>query len=122
MCVNTRDVSEQEDEVLTEGEEYEEEPVEVKLLRSVIGSSSRPKIEVPTYDGFLNAKELVDWIKYFDYDELDEEKKVKFVVTGLQGYATLWWMGVQEESKSKNKQKIKSWDKMVEKLKGKFLP
>jgi hypothetical protein len=43
-------------------------------------------------------------------------------VTKLKGHATLWWDGVQEEMRKKNKKKIKSWDRMVEKLRGKFLP
>jgi hypothetical protein len=41
---------------------------------------SRPKMEVPTYEGNLNVDELLDWInamyKYFDYEEVEEEKKV----------------------------------------------
>ena len=64
----------------------------------VIGASMRPKPEVPTYNGDLDANELLDWInemeKFFDYDEIDEEKKVKFAITRLKGHATLWWNGV----------------------------
>ena len=58
---------------------------------------------------------ISDLDKYFEYDEVDEENKVKFVVTKLQGHVALWWDGVQEDRKRKNKQKIKSWDIMVEK-------
>jgi hypothetical protein len=39
----------------------------------------------------------------------------------MKGHALLWWDGVQEERKKK-KQPIKSWDRMVAKLKGKLLP
>jgi hypothetical protein len=28
--------------------------------------------------------------KYFDYEEIDDEKKVKHVVTRLKGHASLW--------------------------------
>jgi hypothetical protein len=38
-----------------------------------------------------------DMEKLFEYDEMDDEKKVKFVVTKLKGNATLWWDGVQVE-------------------------
>ena len=60
--------------------------------------------------------------KHFDYDEVPEEKKVKFVVTKMKGHALLWWDGVQVERKRNNKQPIRNWDRMVAKLKGIFLP
>jgi hypothetical protein len=45
------------------------------------------------YEGNLDAEELLDWIrsmdKYFDYEDVDKEKKVKHVVTRLKGHATL---------------------------------
>jgi hypothetical protein len=38
----------------------------------------RAKIEVPMYEGNLDVEELLDWIrsmdKYFDYEDVDEEK------------------------------------------------
>jgi hypothetical protein len=29
--------------------------------------------------------------KYLDYQDFDEDKKVKCVVTRLKGHETLWW-------------------------------
>jgi hypothetical protein len=29
--------------------------------------------------------------KYFDYEELDEEKKVRHVFTMLKWHAAMWW-------------------------------
>ena len=53
---------------------------------------------MPTYQGAFDANELLDWInemdKLFDYDETDDERKVKFTVTRLKGHASLWWNGV----------------------------
>jgi hypothetical protein len=87
---------------------------------------TREKMEVPMYEGNLNVEELLDWIssldKYFDYEEIDDEKKVKHVVTRLKGHATLWWDELQADRRSKGKSKIKSWDRMVAKLKDKFIP
>jgi len=60
--------------------------------------------------------------KFFDYEEIEEGKKVKFAVTKLKGHATLCWDGVQEERRRLGKQPIKNWNKMVAKLKGKFFP
>jgi hypothetical protein len=56
------------------------------------------------------------------FEDVDEEKKVKQEVTMLKGHATLWWDELQAERRSKGKQRIKSWDKMVAKLKAKFIP
>lgn len=64
----------------------------VRLLKMVVATSSRPRSEVSTYDGNLNVEELIDWIntldKYFDYEEVNEAKKVKFGVTKLRGHAS----------------------------------
>ena len=70
------------------------------MLKQVLGSTSRPKPDVSNYSGSLNLEELVDWINYmenfFDYEEMNDEKKVKFTVKKLKGHAYLWWDGVQE--------------------------
>jgi hypothetical protein len=54
------------------------------------------------YEGNLDAKELLDWIrsmdKHFDNEDVDEERKVKQVVTRLKGHATLWWDELQNGS------------------------
>ena len=60
--------------------------------------------------------------KYFDYEDVDEEKRVRHVVTKLKGHATLWWDELQAKRRSKGKQKINNWDRMVAKLKEKFMP
>ena len=59
---------------------------------------------------------------FFDYEEMDEGKRVKFAIKKLKGHATLWWDGVQAERRRVGKQPIKNWNRMVAKLRGKFLP
>jgi hypothetical protein len=59
---------------------------------------------------------------YFDYEDVEEEKKVKHVVTRLKGHATLWWDELQADRRCRGKQKIKSWDRMIVKMKEKFIP
>ena len=51
-----------------------------------------------------------------------QDKKVKFAVTRLKGHSLLWWDGVQEERRRQHKQPIKSWIRMIVKMKDKFLP
>ena len=53
---------------------------------------------------------------------MDEGKRVKFSITKLKGHAMLWWDGVQAERRRLGKQPIKNCNRMVEKLRGKFLP
>ena len=63
------DISEPETE---EAEENVEIPPDMRLLRNVLGSAVKPRIEVSSYAGGLNPEELVDWInemnKCFDYE------------------------------------------------------
>ena len=85
----------------------------------MIGAIMRPKPEVPTYQGGLDTNELLDWInemdKLFNYEEMEEERKVIFAVTRLKGHASLWWNGVQTKRRNQGKVPIKNWDKMVAK-------
>ena len=41
--------------------------------------------------------------KYFNYEDVDEEKKVKHDVTRLKGHVTLWWDELQAQRRSKGK-------------------
>eukprot|EP00253_Pinus_taeda_P003119 PITA_03119 len=123
--IDDGDVSEPEAEA-TEEEAVEISP-EMKLFQSVMKSTARPWNQlVPVYQEGLNPEELIDWINnmenFFDYEKLEDEKKVKFVVTKLKGHAALWWDGVQVERRRLGKQPIKNWSRMVVKLKGKFFP
>jgi len=103
------DDCEEENVAMTDGSD--EEGPEIKLLRSVLLASSKPRLELSNYDGSLSTKPLLDWIseldKYFEYEEIDEDKKIKFVVTNLKGRATLWWDSVQVERRRLNKPFIK---------------
>jgi hypothetical protein len=60
--------------------------------------------------------------KYFNYEDVEEEKKVRHVVTRLKGHARLWWDELQADRRIKVKQNIKSWDRMVANIKEKFIP
>ena len=60
--------------------------------------------------------------KYFEYDEVEEDKRVRLDVTRLKGHASLWWESVQEERRRKNKPLIKRWDRMIAKMRANFLP
>jgi hypothetical protein len=78
------------------------------------------------YEGNLDVEELLDWFrvldKYFDYEDINEYKKVKHVVTRLKGHVALWWDELQADRHCKGKQRIKIWNRMVAKMKSKFIP
>jgi hypothetical protein len=117
---DTGDVSE------AEGEAHDVEDVSQDHLIKVVSKiGARVRIEVPMYEGNLEVEELLDWVrvmdKYFDYEDIEEDKMVKHAVTRLKGHATLWWDELQAEHKRNGKKKIKNWDRMVAKLKAKFI-
>jgi hypothetical protein len=119
--------SEREDEARHEREEVTAEDAEnERLIRAVARMSAREKMDIPVYEGNLDVEEIIDWIRaldaYFDYEYVEEEKKVKHVVTRLKGHATLWWDELQADRRCKGKQKIKIWDRMITKMKAKFIP
>ena len=70
------DYSDEEATKTTDG--FEGEGLELRLLRSVLLSSTKPKHELSTYDGNLSAEVLLDWLselnKYFDFEEINEDK------------------------------------------------
>jgi hypothetical protein len=103
------DVSEAEMEEVEVEEVVVEDAAEERLLRAVVKLGARAKIDIPMYEGSLDTEELLDWIramdKYFDYEDVEEEKKVKHVVTRLKGHATLWWDELQADRRSKGKKK-----------------
>jgi hypothetical protein len=120
------DISEAESEEMEVEGAAEEDTAEECLLKVVARMGAREKMEIPMYEGNLDVEELLDWIraldKYFDYEDIKDENKVKHVVTKLKGHAMLWWDELQADRRSKGKQKIKNWDRMVAKLKAKFIP
>jgi hypothetical protein len=121
------DISEAESEEEVEDEENVVEDVaQDRLIKVVSKIGARARIEVPMYEGNLEVEELLDWVramdKYFDYEDIEEDKMVKHAVTRLKGHATLWWDELQAERRRNGKKKIKNWDRMVAKLKAKFIP
>jgi hypothetical protein len=126
--VDARDISEadNENEVGHEEEVAVEDDANEHLFRVVARIGAKEKMDILVYEGNLDVEELLDWIrtldKYFDYEDVEEDKKVKHAITRLKGHATLWWDELQADRCCKGKQQIKSWDRMVAKMKSKFIP
>jgi hypothetical protein len=123
------DISESEDESDV-GHEEEEIPVEdvanEHLIKAIARMSSKTKMDILAYEGSLDAEELLDWIRaldtYFDYEDIEDDKKVRHAVTRLKGHASLWSDELQADRRCQVKHNIKSWDRMIAKMKAKFIP
>jgi hypothetical protein len=127
--VSAGDLSDSESEIEAEHEREEvaaKDAANERLIRAIARMGARAKMDILVYEGNLDAEELLDWIRaldtYFDYEDVEEDKKVKHVVTRLKGHAALWWDELQADRRCKGKQKIKSWDIMIAKMKAKFIP
>lgn len=130
--VEMGDVSEPKEEEGEEENRREEEQIDpeeqrtIRLLKVVKGESYKTKVDLPMYGGSLNDEELLDFIvvmdTYFDSVDVSDEQKVKVEKTKLKVNALLWWDYEQVQRRKKGKSRIASWDRMVAKLKGKFLP
>jgi hypothetical protein len=100
--VNVGDIREDESENEVENEEVAvEDAAEERLFKAVAMIGAREKMDIPMYEGSLDVEELLDWIraldKYFDYEDVEEDKKVKHAITRLKGNATLWWDELQAD-------------------------
>jgi hypothetical protein len=126
--VSAGDLSDSDSEVEVEREEevVAEDAANERLIKTITRMGAKAKMDIPVYEGNLDAEDLLDWIRsldtYFDYKYVEEDKKVKHVVMHLKGHATLWWDELQDDRRCKDKQKIKSWDRMIAKMKAKFIP
>jgi hypothetical protein len=95
--VSVGDLSDSESEIEAEHEEEvaTEDASNECLIKDIARMGARAKMGIPFYEGNLDADELLDWIRaldtYFDYEDVEEDKKVKHVVTRLKGHAALWW-------------------------------
>ena len=78
------------------------------------------------YDGKLDTNVVLDWIfdmeKLFEYENTLDNRKVKIAVTRLKSHASLWWEHLKTDRQRRRKEKIRTWLKMVNKVKNKFLP
>jgi hypothetical protein len=89
------DLSDSESEVEAEREEEvaAEDASNERLIRAIARMGAREKMDIPVYEGNLDAEELLDWIRaldtYFDYEDVEEDKKVKHAVTRLKGTCSI---------------------------------
>jgi hypothetical protein len=88
--VSARYLSDSESEIEVEHEEEvaSEDAANEHLIRAISRMGARVKMDIAIYEGNLDAEELLDWIRaldtYFDYEYVEEDKKVKHDITILK--------------------------------------
>jgi hypothetical protein len=81
------DLSDSESEVEAEREEEvaAEDAANECLIKATARMGAKAKMDIPFYEGDLDAEELLDWIRaldtYFDYEDIEEDKKLRHAVT-----------------------------------------
>lgn len=124
--VHLDDVSDDEEVVPNPNPEPEIKQDEDRLPKVFSRENSRPTIEVSFYNGRLETNVVLDWIseidKFFEYESTPKNKMVKIVVIKLKRHASLWWDHFQTERHKRGKENIKTWEKMIGKMKKKLLP
>lgn len=123
--MHLEDVSDDEVAAPNHNLEPEEDQDKESLLRVFFRENSKPIVEVVPYDGKLDTNIVLDWIfdmeKFFEYENTLDNRKMKIAVTRMKGHASLWWEHLQTDRQRRGKEKIRTWPKMVNKVKKKFL-
>ncbi|XP_059064560.1 uncharacterized protein LOC131856697 [Cryptomeria japonica] len=74
----------------------------------------------------MDSEEVLEWIdaleNYFEYEDMNEDKKVKFSKTKLRGTTLTWWSSVQTERVERGMSKITTWSRMKAMMKDQFFP
>ena len=96
-------------------------PEEEKLFKVITKIGKRPKFDVPTFLGYLNLEELINWInefeEYFAYEDIQDLNRFRFAKAKLKGHMKIWWQEVQLGKNRRGKDKITKWERMIAKLK-----
>ena len=108
------DLSESDSEIEAKREEdvAVEDASNERLIKDIARMGAKEKMYIPVYEGNLDAEEILDQIRaldtYFEYEYVEEDKKVKHAVMRLKGHAALWWDELQADRHCQGKQKLRA--------------
>ena len=112
LAVRDENEDEREEGQANQEEQEEEEvlnPEEERLFKALTKIGKRPKFKVQTFLGKLNPEELIDWIneleEYFEYEEIEDLDRVRFVKAKLKGHMKIQWQEVQLDQNSRGRKK-----------------
>ena len=89
-----------------------------------LSNKGNARVEVSSYDGSLGVEVVIDQIRelerYFEYENVQDPNQVWFAITKLKGYVALWLDMLQKDKVDNRLENIRTWRKMVRKIKEKF--
>ncbi|PKU77966.1 uncharacterized protein LOC114579829 [Dendrobium catenatum] len=84
------------------------------------------KMDIPFFDGHIHIEDYLDWEKsvenFFDYMDIDPEKKVQYVACRLRGGASAWWEQTLQSRRREGRARVRTWARMKQLLRTQFLP
>jgi hypothetical protein len=90
-----------------------------RILKSV-------KIEAPSFEGQLDPTRFLDWLSdmdhYFEWYNMDDERRIRFAKMKLLGSAKLYWSNHERLMQRGGRTPITTWDEMKMVLKEKYVP
>ncbi|XP_026400411.1 uncharacterized protein LOC113296317 [Papaver somniferum] len=90
------------------------------------GFEYKLKADIPSFHGGLHIEDLLDWFyevdSFFTFMEVPESSQVKLVAYKLKGGAAAWWEKLGEDRRNAHKPPIRTWKRMRQLLRDKFLP
>ena len=70
-------------------------------------------VDIPNFSGDLDIEGFLDWLIevdiFFEYIELPEDRKVKFVTYRLKGGASIWWDRMREMMMREGHGPVQTW-------------
>jgi len=98
----------------------------MKLTVGMFTITRKVKVDVPSFDGKIDAITLSDWLvamkDYFDWYEMFNIERVRFAKMKLVGPARKFWHTVTSHLKQIRQPPIEQWEVMKDRLKEKYLP
>ena len=84
------------------------------------------KMDLASFDGRIDIEGILDWIQttehFFEYMNIPEHKRVSLVAYKLKAGAAAWWEQVQFTRRRQGKQHIRTWTKMKQYIRDRYLP
>ncbi|XP_026458570.1 uncharacterized protein LOC113359097 [Papaver somniferum] len=119
-----------DDDDIVEEQEFQKWTDEKRLNSNIHSYGNLPeyklKDDIPSFHGGLQIEGLLDWFyeveSFFNFMDVPDSSKVKLVAYKLKGGAATWWETLCEDRDKYHKPPIRTWKRMRELLRAKFLP
>ena len=84
------------------------------------------KIKASSFKGQLDPTQFLDWLSnmdhYFEWYNMDDERRIRFVKMELLGFAKLYWSNHERLIRRGSRVPVNTWDRIKIILKEKYVP